>query len=97
MVDKRDDGTGERKMRMAVNYQALNALTVAPDFPLPPIQTIVEMLGGAKYFSTLDLEAGFHQIRMAKEDRWKTAFRSVLGLHEYRVMPFGLKGAPDTF
>ncbi|CDJ62556.1 OSJNBa0042D13.18 protein, related [Eimeria necatrix] len=97
MVDKRDDGSGERKMRMVVNYQALNALTIAPDFPLRPIQTILELLGGAKYFSTLDLEAGFHQIRMAKEDRWKTAFWSVLGLFEYRVMPFGLKGAPATF
>ncbi|CDJ69199.1 hypothetical protein ENH_00064840 [Eimeria necatrix] len=97
MVDKRDDGSGERKMRMVVNYQALNALTIAPDFPLPPIQTILELLGGAKYFSTLDLEAGFHQIHTAKEDRWKTAFRSVLGQFEYRVMPFGLKGAPATF
>ena len=97
MVDKRDDGSGERKMRMVVNYQALNALTIAPDFPLPPIQTILELLGDAKYFSTLGLEAGFHQIRMAKEDPWKTAFRSVLGLFEYRVMPFGLKGTPPTF
>ena len=97
MVDKRDDGTGERKMRMVVNYQALNAPTVAPDFSLPPIQTILEMPGGAKYFSTLDLEAGFHQIRMAKADRWKRAFRSVLDLFEYRVFPFGLMGAPTTF
>ncbi|CDJ67799.1 hypothetical protein ENH_00041700, partial [Eimeria necatrix] len=97
MVNKRDDGSGERKMRMVVNYQALNALTIAPEFPLPPIQTILEMLGGAQYFSTLDLEAAFHQIRMAKADRWKTAFRSVLGLFEYRVMPFGLKGAPAKF
>ncbi|CDJ67784.1 OSJNBa0042D13.18 protein, related [Eimeria necatrix] len=97
MVDKRDDGSGERKMRMVVNYQALNALTIAPDFPRPPIQTILELLGGAKYFSTLDLKAGFHQIRVAKEHRWKTAFRSVLGIFEYRVMPFGLKGAPATF
>ncbi|CDJ63802.1 OSJNBa0079C19.6 protein, related [Eimeria necatrix] len=90
MVDKRDDGSGEQKMRMVVNYQALNTLTIAPDFPLPLIQTILELLGGAKCFSTLDLEAGFHQIRIAKEDRWKTAFLSVLGLFEYRVMPFGL-------
>ncbi|CDJ49652.1 OSJNBa0079C19.6 protein, related [Eimeria brunetti] len=97
MVDKRSDGTGERKMRMVVNYRELNALTIAPDFPLPPIQTILEMLGGAQYFSTLDLESGFHQIRMAKEDRWKTAFRSVMGLYEYKVMPCGLKGAPATF
>ncbi|CDJ68293.1 hypothetical protein ENH_00050220 [Eimeria necatrix] len=97
MVDKRDDGSGERKMRMVVNYQALNALKVAPDFPLPPIQAILEMLGGAKYFSTLVLEAGFQQIRMAKEDRSKTVFRSVLGLFEYRVMPFGFKDVPATF
>ncbi|CDJ52037.1 hypothetical protein EBH_0002660 [Eimeria brunetti] len=35
MIDKHSDGTGERKMRMVVNYQELNALTIAPDFPLP--------------------------------------------------------------
>ncbi|CDJ50397.1 hypothetical protein EBH_0033290 [Eimeria brunetti] len=97
MVDKRDDGSGERKMRMVVNYQELNALTIAPNFPLPPIQMILEMLGGAQYFCTLDLEAGFHQIRMAQEYRWKTAFRSVMGPFEYKVMPFGLNGAPATF
>ena len=84
-------------MRMVANHREINALTVAPDFPLPPIATILEMLGGAKYFSSLDLESGYHQIRMAREDRWKTAFRSVLGLFEYKVMPFGLKGAPATF
>ncbi|CDJ32458.1 H0124B04.16 protein, related [Eimeria mitis] len=97
MVDKRDDGSGERRMRMVVNYQALNALTIEPEFPMPSVQTVLEMLGGAAYFSTLDLEAGFHQIRMAREDRWKTAFRSVQGLSEYKVMPFGLKGSPATF
>ncbi|CDI83777.1 hypothetical protein EPH_0011990 [Eimeria praecox] len=64
MVDKQDDGSGEHKMRMVVNYQALNALTIAPEFPMLTVQTILEMLGGDKYFSTLDLEAGFHQIRM---------------------------------
>ncbi|CDJ36209.1 uncharacterized protein EMH_0070210 [Eimeria mitis] len=97
MVYKRDDGSAERKMRLVVNYQALNALTIAPEFPMPSVQTVLEMLGGATVLSTLDLEAGFHQIRMAREGRWKTAFRSVQGLFEYKVMPFGLKGAPATF
>ncbi|CDI83527.1 OSJNBa0042D13.18 protein, related [Eimeria praecox] len=97
MVDKRDGGTLERKMHMVVNYQALNALTIASEFPFAYIKTILEMLRGAKYFSTPDVETGFHQIRTAKEDRWKTGARTVMRLCEYRVMPFGLKGAPATF
>ncbi|CDJ35669.1 OSJNBa0079C19.6 protein, related [Eimeria mitis] len=97
MVDKKEDGSGERKMRMVINYQALNALTIEPEFPMPSVQSVLEMLGGATVFSTMDLEAGFHQIRMARTDRWKTAFRSVQGLYEYKVMPLGLKGAPATF
>ena len=38
MVDKRDDGTGQKKMRMVVNYQELNKLTIAPDFQCPPFK-----------------------------------------------------------
>lgn len=30
----RDDGRGEQKMRMVVNYLALNGLTIVPDFPI---------------------------------------------------------------
>ena len=48
LVDKQDDGSGERKMRIVVNYQELNALTIVPEFPMPSIQTILELLGGAK-------------------------------------------------
>lgn len=84
-------------MRMRVSYQTLNAPTIAPDFLLSPVQIILKMLAGARYFSTLNFETGLHQIRMAKEYRWKTASRSVLGLFVYRVMPFDLKGTPATF
>ncbi|CDJ60674.1 hypothetical protein EMWEY_00007460 [Eimeria maxima] len=82
---------------MVMNYKEVNALTIAPDFPLTPISTILEMLGGATYFSSPDLESGYHKIRMAREDQWKTSFRPVIGLFEYKVIPVGLKGAPAKF
>ena len=54
-------------------------------------------MAGARYFSTIDLAQGYHQVPVAEADREKTAFRTSSGLWEFTRMPFGLKGAPATF
>lgn len=51
----------------------------------------------AKWFSTLDLNLGYHQIRLKKGEEFKTAFQTHFGQFEFRVMAFGLCGAPGTF
>ena len=57
----------------------------------------LDILGGAKYFSTIDLASAYNQVEVAPADRRKTAFTTPFGLLEYNRMPFGLGGAPATF
>ncbi len=67
-------------------------------YPLPRIDEALDALNGAKFFCSLDLAHGFHQIPVAPEDQEKTAFRAGTGgLYEFKRMPFGLCNAPATF
>lgn len=87
--------TGE--WRLCVDYRRLNAYTVKNKFPLPIIEELFEELVGAQWFTTLDLRSGFHQIMVTREDQNKTAFQTHSGHFKYKVMPYGLTGAPATF
>ena len=96
--------------RLVINYQVLNQL--APTVQTmqakskgalalvhtPNIDQIWAKLKNAKYFSTLDIRSGFHQMPIKKEDRYKMTFVvDSYGRFQWCRMPFGLEQAPARF
>ena len=57
---------------------------------MPKVEDIFSQLNGAKYFSTLDLQAGYHHIPLDEASIPKTTFTSPFGKYEYIKVPFGL-------
>lgn len=98
VVDKKGtDEQGNTKKRLVIDFRKLNRKTTDDKYPIPDVTMILANLGKAKYFTTLDLKSGFHQISLAEHDREKTAFSVGSGKYEFCRLPFGLKNAPSIF
>jgi len=93
MFVKKKDG----KLTLGADYRALNEVTKKDRHPLALISEALDRLGGAKYFTKLDIKEAYHNIRIREGDKWKTTFSTKLGTYEYLVMPFGLCNAPVAF
>jgi hypothetical protein len=83
--------------RFVVDYKPLNKITVPDLYPMSRIDDMLAILGQSKFFSTFDLSKGFYQIKMAEQDKQKTAFISHHGLWQFKRLPMGLSNSPATF
>ena len=92
LVAKQDGST-----RFCIDYCKVNAVTKKDAYPLPRIDDTLDALGGAEYFTTLDLQSEYWQVPLDENSKEITAFSTSNGHFEFNVMPFGLSNAASTF
>jgi transposase InsO family protein len=94
---RKPDWTGDSKLRLCMDYRALNKVTVKDRHPIPLISEMIRSLSVGKVFTTLDLRGAYNLLRMKEGEESKTAFVTKYGQYEFLVMPFGLANAPAQF
>ncbi|KAI5179553.1 hypothetical protein NEOKW01_0016 [Nematocida sp. AWRm80] len=86
------------KIRLVVDYRALNNITTTMAYPFPAVYDILRSIPQrSKVFSQIDLRQGYHQIAVAESDKPKTGFQLNGKHYIYNRLPFGLADAPKFF
>ena len=91
-VRKRDGS-----LRLCIDYRKLNKVTIQDKFPLPNLTDSLFSLHGTKFFSSLDLFSGYHQIPLNENSKQYTAFSTPRNHWQFKRLSFGLCNAPSTF
>jgi hypothetical protein len=85
------------KWRICIDFTGLNKACPNDEFPLPRIDSLVDVAATSELVSLLDCYSGYHQIWMKKEDEPKTSFITPSGTYCYIQMPKGLKNVSGSF
>jgi len=93
VIVRKKDGTN----RFCVDFRMLNKSTIFDAEPMPNTDEIFSRLAGSKYFTKIDLSKGYWQVPLPEDCKQFTAFTTLQGLFQFKVMPFGLVNAPATF
>jgi len=87
----------DSSLRPVQDYRQLNEVIIKNKYPLPLIQELIDKVKGAQFFTKLDIQWGYNNVRIRGGNEWKAAFRTNRGLFEPLVMYFSLCNSPATF
>lgn len=68
-----------------------------PHFPITSTDSKFARIGKTVIFSKIDLNKGFHQVKLHKSSQKLTTFITPFGGYYYKRLPFGISSAPEEF
>ena len=85
------------KIRLCVDLTQLNRYVQCKNHPLPTTDTTLGKLTGAKFFSLLDANSGFWQIKLLEKSQPLTTFITPWGCYCFNVLLFGISSGSEKF
>ena len=82
---------------MFFDFQVVNKITVKNQYFISHTDDILDQLKNVVYFTKLEFQSGYHEIRIHENVIWKTCFKTKQGLYEWIVIPFGICNSLATF
>ena len=70
-------------IRLCVDFRNLNKVSEKDNYPVPPMEKILQQVSGSEMFSLLDGFLGYNQVLVYKTDQLKTTFRTPWGTYAY--------------
>lgn len=96
-IKKETTMLNRKEKMLVVNYKLLNEQIARDHYQMLKTVEILELMGGAKYFSILVMAYGFYEVHMEKSSVPKTAFTTSRGHFQFKRMSSGLKNGTKVF
>ena len=93
VIVHKDNGS----LRVCVDSRMINTAIERERYPMNTIEELIVELNGAKFFSKIDLNKGYHQLELSEESRYITTFATHSGLYRYKRLCFGINSAAEVF
>lgn len=99
VLTRKKTGSGLKGWRFCIDFRALNRALVHSEeaWPMRRADDCLARLSGCKYFTSVDLRAGFWQMDIHPDDRPLLAFRSHSAHLQFTCLPMGLSASSGAF
>ena len=88
---------GRDSFRFCTDYRKVNMVTKADAYPIPRIDDCIDNEGNANFITKFNLLKEYWQVELTEREKAISAFVTMNGLYQYRVLPFGMKNSRSSF
>ena len=85
------------KLRVCIDPFHLNKALKREYHPMKTVEEVASQLKGAKFFSVLDAEQAFYQVKLDDESSKLLTMNTPFGRYRFLRMPFGISPAPEIW